>query len=225
MLSEALSAGVYKSKDLIVITDLVKDEFHLNFSGDVDGTCLIIQTIYSMSAVSKIPAQDIVDSFKGDIPWAGLTLKQIFDHFSKAKILSNGKTYKFKLSLEEYTNLAGLIYALEKGQPTTMIIDAFSELRNAMDNTHDSEDGKVKVRSRDVSDSVLTGRKNGYHALLLIGYDKKEKFIIGREINNRKMFKGFFKISSAAIEKKFTKIGKYFGIVVESVSEVNSHGR
>jgi hypothetical protein len=67
----------------------------------------------------------------------------------------------------------------------------------------------VKIKQKDLESSVLKGRKSGYHAVLLIGYDKKEKFFIGRDIDSKYMFKGFFKIKASIIEKKFNEIGKY----------------
>ena len=217
-LFEALTASVYKDKDLIVISDLVQDAFDVSFSGDVDGICLMVQTIYTMAAVSKIPAQDIVDSFKGDIPWKGLTLAEIYKHFAKTKIKSNGKFYKFKLSLEEYTTIESLIRALENGQPTTMIIKAFGEFRNAIDDAENTKDGKARI-AKTLDRASLKG-SSAFHALLLIGYDKKEKFLIGRETSAKYSFKGYFKLSAKHLKPHFNEIGKYFGIVVDSVTEV-----
>ena len=215
-----VSAGVYKNSDhtLVVISDLVQKKFKLTYSGDTDGICLLTQAIFSMSAVSGIPAQDIADSFDKDIPYKGLTFKQIFDHFKKSIIYSKGNKYKFNLSLNGYDNINSVIKSIEDGQPVVMIIKtSFRDILGAIDDTKRSTTGKVNskdvIKASDLSDGSI------FHAELLIGYDVKEKYLIGREIDHKHGFKGFFKIKAEALQKNM-KAARFFGIVVDSFKEV-----
>lgn len=225
-LFERKVAYVYQNseKTLSVISSLVEKNFGLDLKG---GDCLVSQAIWSISALSKIPADKIVDSFGkgylvGDhaIDRQGMTLQSIFDRFKDLVVNHRNKKYKFELDLETY-DVDRCIKAITEGQPVTMIVNGFSDIVDSiidMERGHYEGDGKIEPKA--IANTTLNASEGQlFHALLLIGYDHAEKQIIGREINSKRAYKGYFKISATKL-KKHPNAVKLIGIVVDSVKEV-----
>jgi hypothetical protein len=214
-------AGVYHNSDktLAVISDLVKDTFDLEFKGDNDGRCLLSQAIFTMSAVSKIPAEDIAASYKKEISYSGLTLEQIFNHFKKTTIVSNGKKYKFDLQLDGYDDIPSVISAVKSGQPVVMIVRALRDIAAGIEELEYDQKKTGKIPRDRVIDAAPIEYSKLFHALLLIGYDIKEKYLIGRDVKHTYGLKGYFKIGANHLKKNMKAV-KFFGVVVNSVKEV-----
>lgn len=224
LLLEREMAAVYRNEDksLSVISDLVHREFKLSYKGSAQGICLITQAIYTISAVTGIPAQDLADSYKGDVPYKGLSLPEIYNHFKRAVVTSKRKKYKIKLNLEEYHSTDMVIKHIDDGQPVVMIVDSMDRIVDAIQDTEDDYNQKTggKVKRTGISKSFpLRHDRPYFHALLLIGVDHKEKFLIGRESSPKGAYGGFFKLHVPTLQKHFN-VAKYLGIVVDKVEEV-----
>lgn len=190
-LEERRLAGVHVNGPLSVITDLVQKEFGLKFT-NIYGGCLVTQFIYTLSTIANIPPQDfaafIDDEYVGS---SGTTFEWLFNRFDNTDVQLGDRVYRFNLDLEK-PSIKDAIKLVKTGQPVVAIISAF--LANEFDDDTHIANGILDSSKALSFSNRLSNSDDHYHALLLIGYDERDKMLIFRESRHRYAYKGYIKI-------------------------------
>jgi hypothetical protein len=188
-LLEKETAGVYVNGNgkLSIISDLMQNEFGLHFD-NLSGTCLASQAIFSIAAVTGQKPQEIVDAATKNLHggFYGLTFETLFKALNKRPLkLKSGKTLTLDLALERY-DLKDAVKAVKEGQPVVAIVSSAFD-SGAWEGGYSKKTGILRdLPSHSVS--------NGFHALLLIGYDDDQKALILRDSRSVYALKGYMKI-------------------------------
>lgn len=207
LLLERHFSDVLVKGPLTIIPSLIQKEFGLHFK-DLRGACLASQFIFTLSDIAKISPQDLVDAVNIAGDFKGVTFEKLFAKLNKKPIkLKNGKTITFDLSLETF-DVDEAIAQVQQGQPVVTVVSA--NLAGRIDALGFRKDGILKS-----AEGTSLNKAGGYyHALLMVGYDSKEKTVIFREMRNNYGFKGFAKIPLKEI-KKHPENFKFISTVVD----------
>ena len=214
---------VNKNNKLSFIIDLLRPGFRLPIKG---GSCLLVQVIFSIAAVSKLPEKDIakeVIAFLGTdyLSKTGMTMQQIFNIFTDHVFTIGGNQYKFKLRLDHYKSVNETIAHIEQGQPVVMMVQSQMGILSTI-----TKEGEMKISSLDppvrkvMADSL-------FHSLLLMGYDKEldkdhgadEGYLIGRDTDYKYGRQGYFKMNVKKLKSR-VEIAQFFGVVVQQVQKL-----
>lgn len=242
ILQERLASFVHVNSDktLSVISNLVKKEFGLKNPSYV-GVCLFSQFVFTLASQLDIPEQIIADHYDlKNGPRHGHTPAELMDHFEKTEIIYKDKSYKLKIGLEEYQNINDVIKTLQSGQPVVLITGSENTLYDKTTSIeyHNIPDehkqylygtakreidkintGKILHGEIDIDSEYKTkklDKHEGYHALLMIGYDSHYDLLIGRDNRDSYAYKGYFRIKGKSMQKKFNDF-KFFGFYVDDV--------
>lgn len=200
-LLEREMAGLYVSQNqrLFVLGDLIEKEFGVHFK-DLAGGCLASQFLFTLSAISGIKPQALVDKVKVKGEWNGTTLQALFKLYDNKDIkLPDGRSVKFKLSVESYTT-AEAVAAVKSGQPVVAVVPSY--LASGVD----WKLPKSKILQKDdVRAYGDVNNHNQFHAWLLIGYDADEKTLIFREARDQYAAGGYIKIRERDIKANTIK--------------------
>lgn len=225
-LFEALRAPVHRNVDrtLTVLPGLVQYAREFELKTPLS-SCLFIQALHTMAAVSGIPANAIASQLKIRVPdETGHTLEEIFNLVHETPIKYQGKRYKFTLGVDTYPNIDRALEAVSEGQPVVAIIHVFEDLQKAL---FDLESDYKFTRGALTKGIVLPPdmrpiRYSGhlYHTLLIIGYDSAHDHVIMRETRAKYGFGGYAKVPKSLLKKYPKLVRKYLGVTVEKLDEV-----
>jgi hypothetical protein len=176
-----------KSKTLSVIANLVKSRF----SVDTWYGCLHNQFLYTVESLTGRPTWDTwIRTEPGNEGIAPLDLIKMY----KRKL----KEYSI-----EYIGYQDIDEALEdtlKGQPVVMVISSDNPMYDDSNSWY-LEDRKHPGEIIYFSGDILNPPKNnGYHALLLIGYDSKNDFLIFRDSKDVHSYNGYFRVKKKLVK-------------------------
>lgn len=206
---------------LFVIPSLLQKRFGLRFPS-LKGACLASQMVFSMSAVSGVPPEQLAAAakyLKGSL--GGVTLSELFNVFNNKPIkIDDKKTVIFNLSVKTYNNVDTVLQDVQRGQPVVMIVPADSKIYSGIQSLEqplgdDEEAGIIDIdKERFRSERLDFTMHSLTHAYLVIGYDKPHDHMIVREMRSKYGFKGYAKIP-ANLFRQNKKAVRFVAIVVD----------
>lgn len=213
-------------KTLYVIPTLLQKEFGLKFPS-LEGACLASQMVFSMSAVSGIPPEQLAAAAKrlrGSIE--GTTLSALFNIFNNRPIKIDNKTIIFNLSTKIYDDVDEALQDVQRGQPVVMVVSAHSEIYWGVHGlerpiSHKEEVGIAEIKKKYFRYEKLDPTTDITHAYLIIGYDKPYDHMIVREMRSKYGFKGYAKIPTNLLRQN-KRAAKFIAIVVDDFKIVRN---
>lgn len=181
---------------LHVIANLVKKRF----SVPSDWSCLYNQFQFAAQSLTGLPiakfySREFRDSQQGH---KGHTVQDIL-------IFANKTIRSFLFGAEHIEDIDRAVETIKDGQPVVMIVSSRNPFWSDTSDLWKHECSLPKhcepgecIR---FSGDIMEPPDVGYHALLLIGYDSKYDFVIGRESGNDYGYKGYFKIKKSLLAK------------------------
>lgn len=216
---EALAAAVHTNPDktLMVLPHLVQHD--LNSLQVPCSSCLFIQILHTISAVTDIPAEELARQVK--LHYAGEqghTLEELFAKIQSTPIKHKGHKYTFKLGANTYKNIDAALAAVNAGQPVIAIIQIYEAISQAVqDLEYRPDSGGILNVERHLRRKKQ--REELFHTLLIIGYDSAHDHVIMRETRSTYGYKGYVKVSKATLKKHPKLVRKYLSITVEDVKK------
>jgi hypothetical protein len=202
------------NRTLWYIESLIEKKFGLPYHKKKFGSCLYSQFVFTIAALAgkkdrEIHKQQILDSHseEGDNP---LSLIQSFSTDHRVKYVG-------------YQNIDKALEDCKKGQPTVMVIstnnpgwccdlDGYSyqsfDRRSEPGETYIFKDKPIRqYTAKDMRDGV------SFHALLIVGYDVANDFVIFRDVRTAYSYRGYTMIKRSLLREN-NKAAEYFSFAL-----------
>ena len=170
-------------------------------------SCLATQVAHAISMQSENTGktfQRLIKTLQKKLPdgrFTGHTLEDIVNtiHANHPEI---------EISIDIVPTLSEAITEVERGVPIIVIAPSYGPLVMAVASYTDRWSG-ITPRPQNFQSSAVA-----YHAFLLVGYDKKEKELILRDMKDTYQLSGFNKIKRAFIDKKPGLVSRYLKLTI-----------